>query len=62
LAGIIRAKDMPYQRKIYVPEDKKSAPTINIAGISAIRMHYNLKRPENKIFSTSLYEIDQLLA
>ncbi len=53
---------MPYQRKIYVPEDKKSAPTINIAGISAIRMHYNLKRPENKIFSTSLYEIDQLLA
>ncbi len=53
---------MPYQRKIYIPEDKKSAPTINIARISAIEMHYNLKRPENEIFSTSLYEINQLLA
>ncbi len=58
LAGIIRAKDMLYQRKVYIPEDKKLAPTINITGISAISIHYNLKRPENKIFSISLYEIN----
>jgi hypothetical protein len=58
LARIIRAKDIPYQRKIYIPEDKKSVPMINITGINATRIHYNLKRPENKIFSTSLYEIN----
>jgi hypothetical protein len=58
LARIIRAKDILYQRKVYIPEDKKLAPIINITGISAISIYYNLKRPKNKIFSTSLYKIN----
>ena len=35
--------------------------TINIKKIGAIGFYYNLRKKENKFFSTSLYEIDCLI-
>ena len=37
-------------------------PVVNIAQISATGFHFNLYRPENEVFQTSLYEIDKILA
>jgi hypothetical protein len=34
---------------------------IDIAAISALGMHYNLRAESNKVFVTSLYEIDRIL-
>ena len=36
-------------------------PIVNIAGISGIDMHYNLRQSDNEAFTTSLYEINSLL-
>ena len=36
-------------------------PTIDIAEIGAAAFHFNLRRPDNEFFTTSLYEIDRLL-
>jgi hypothetical protein len=61
LASIIRPVDTPYQKRPYVERKPVEAPTIEIAGISSIGMHYNLRQPENEAFTTSLYKIDSLL-
>jgi hypothetical protein len=64
LAGTIRVKETsPYKKKPF-PASCPSATqqqTIDIAAVSAIGFHYNLRVPENKAFTTSLYEIDRLL-
>jgi hypothetical protein len=43
LAGIVRPVDIPYQRRPYVERKPVEAPAIEIAGISSIGMHYNLR-------------------
>jgi len=40
---------------------REPLPTIDIAHISATGFHFNLYRPENEVFQTSLYEIDRIL-
>lgn len=39
----------------------KSNHQIDIAEISAVGFHFNLRQPANEFFSTSLYEIDRIL-
>ena len=34
---------------------------INISLISAAAFHFNLRRPQNKLFSISLYDINRLI-
>ena len=34
---------------------------VNIAVISAIAFHFNIYRKDNKVFTTSLYEINQII-
>ena len=34
---------------------------VNIAAISAIAFHFNIYRKDNKVFTTSLYKIDQII-
>ena len=40
---------------------RENLPAIDIAQISATGFHFNLYRPENEVFYTSLYEIDRIL-
>jgi transposase InsO family protein len=63
LAGTVRVKETPYKKKPF-PASPPSAPqqqTIDIAAVSAIGFHYNLRVPENEAFTTSIYEIDRVL-
>jgi predicted aspartyl protease len=63
LAGITRVKEPPYKKKPF-PANQPSASekqTIDIAAISAIGIHYNLRVPSNEAFTTSIYEIDRIL-
>ena len=34
---------------------------VNIAVISTIAFHFNIYRKDNKVFTTSLYKIDQII-
>jgi hypothetical protein len=36
-------------------------PTVDIAAISAIAFHFNIYRRDNKVFITSLYEINRII-
>ena len=40
---------------------QESLPAMDITQISATGFHFNLYRPENEVFSISLYEIDRLI-
>lgn len=64
LVGTIRVKETsPYKKKPF-PARRPSATqqqTIDIAAVSAIGLHYNLRVPENEAFTTSLYEIDRII-
>jgi transposase InsO family protein len=59
LQGIEKCKHVPYRKKPFqpLPEPYK----VDIASIHAVGLHLNMKRPENEIFGTSLYEIDRIL-
>lgn len=48
----------PQRRRLTTRE---MLPIIDIAHISATGFHFNLYRPENEVFQTSLYEIDRIL-
>ena len=63
LSGVIRPEIPPYRKRPYpkATETSASLVTIDIAGISAEGMHYNLRPADNEVFTTSLYEIDQLI-
>ncbi len=62
LAGIVRPKPTPYQKKPYQPSNAQTKEhMVDIAAISALGMHYNLRTDKNEAFSTSLYEIDRIL-
>ena len=37
-------------------------PAVDIATISAIVFHFNIYRRDNEVFTTSLYEIDWIIA
>jgi len=52
----------PYKKKPFPkPKDEFKPVAVNIAAISANCMHFNMKREENEAFTTSLYEIDQIM-
>jgi transposase InsO family protein len=63
LAGIVRVKETPYKKKPFPASQPRSSQkqTIDIAAISAIGIHYNLRVPSNEAFTTSIYEIDRIL-
>ena len=62
LSGRVLAWLPPYEKK---PFPKQPSPsqvhTIDIAAISALGCHYNMRRSENEIFTISLYKIDCIL-
>ena len=51
----------PTQSRTRRTTSQNNLLTIDIAQISATGFHFNLYRPENEIFQTSLYEIDRIL-
>ena len=59
LHGIERPTELPYQRKPFQPPP--SPYRVDIASIHLTGMYLNMKRPENEVFGTSLYEIDWIL-
>ena len=62
LASIVRPKLIPYQKKLYQPlKAQTKEHMVNIATISALGIHYNLRTNKNKAFSTSLYKINYIL-
>jgi hypothetical protein len=61
LTGVVRLKDVPYKKRPWVEKEQLVKPIIDITGINAIGMHYNLRPFDNEAFITSLYEIDSLL-
>ena len=61
LKGIQPIKPRLYIKKPYQELSKKVLLVIDIAAISSIAFHYNIKRADNKVFNTSLYEIDYIL-
>jgi hypothetical protein len=62
LLGKTTIQLLRYRKKPYEPpKDLKPEPVVDIAAISAIGYHYNMRRKENEAFTTSLYEIDRLL-
>jgi hypothetical protein len=62
LQGIGRKETKLKLRQKPSTESKaRQSQTIDICGISAEAFQLNLRRKENTFFTTSLYEIDQLL-
>jgi hypothetical protein len=61
LDGAIRPKLALYKKKPYPKIVQIKEHTIDIATISALGMHYNLRIKENEAFITSLYEIDWII-
>jgi hypothetical protein len=59
LHGVERPLVTPYQKKPFQP--LPSPYQVDIAAIHLTGMHLNMKRPENEIFGTSLYDIDRIL-
>jgi hypothetical protein len=59
LCSIKRPIDAPYQKKLFqlLPLPYQ----VDITVIYLTRIYLNIKRPENEIFGTSLYEIDWIL-
>jgi len=57
LRGTPNSPPKPRIRRI----TQESLPVIDITQISATGFHFNLYRPENEVFSISLYEIDRLI-
>ena len=55
---------MPVPRKplkSHTPLLSRDPPTVDIAAISAIAFYFNIYRKDNKVFITSLYEIDRII-
>ncbi|RKF55758.1 hypothetical protein GcC1_201006 [Golovinomyces cichoracearum] len=50
----------PKQKSLFM--SSKKTPKINIAAISGPALHFNGKRSENEIFTTSIHELDVLIA
>ena len=63
LAGLVHPPLAPYKKRPYPtpPSEDTVGRIIDIAAISAIGMHYNLRPQSNEAFTTSLYEIDRLI-
>jgi predicted aspartyl protease len=59
LHGIEEPPELPYQKKAFQPTPVPYR--VDIASIHLTGIHLNMKRPENEIFGTSLYEIDRIL-
>ena len=60
LTNTVRLKMKLYKKKIYIeaPQGQSKPQTIDIAAISAIGIHFNMKVLENEVFITSFHEID----
>jgi hypothetical protein len=56
LAGTVRVKETPYKKKPFTASQLYASQkqTIDIAAISAIGIHYNLRVPANEAFTTSI--------
>ena len=55
-----KTASQPYQKKPYQPPPDP-LQHVSISAIHAYHMHTYLKRPDNEMFTTSLYEIDRIL-
>ena len=47
--------------KSYIPPLSHNPPAVDITIISTIAFHFNIYRRDNKVFTTSLYKIDQII-
>ena len=47
--------------KLYTPPLPRDSPAVDIAAISAIAFYFNIYRKDNKVFITSLYEINRII-
>ena len=47
--------------KFYIPPLLYNSFAVNIAVISAIAFHFNIYQRDNKVFTTSLYKINQII-
>ena len=56
-----RPLERPSKPRIRRTAVKEVLSTIDITHISTTDFHFNLYRPENEVFQTSLYEIDRIL-
>jgi RNase H-like domain found in reverse transcriptase/Reverse transcriptase (RNA-dependent DNA polymerase)/Integrase zinc binding domain/Integrase core domain/Retroviral aspartyl protease len=67
LQGLRQELTKPIRRQLtsdnrrLMSADQPVLSRVDIAEISAVGFHYNLRQPENKFFVTSLYEIDREL-
>ena len=48
--------------KLYTPPLPRDSPIVDITAISAIAFYFNIYRKDNKVFITSLYEIDRIIS
>jgi len=48
--------------RLWTPLLLHDTPIVDIAAISAIGFHFNIYRKNNKVFTTSLYKINRIIA
>ena len=56
----IRTLPLPYKKKLYVPEEKNEY-AVDISSISAYAIDHNLRDSGYEAFTTSIYEVNQIL-
>jgi hypothetical protein len=64
LARVLPKTTSIYRQKLYpklISKVDTKPVTVNIAAISAVDSHFQIRRKENKTFLTSIYEIDRIL-
>src|SRR5882762_4835833 len=61
LKGVITTSLPRKPLRFYTPPLLRDPPIVDIAAISAIVFHFNIYRRDNKVFITSLYEINQII-
>jgi hypothetical protein len=62
LASIVRSEPRSKRSSVPALRPRAKAPSIELAAISALGMHFNLRATDNKAFTTSLYKIDRILS
>src|SRR6267378_4711605 len=61
LKGVITTSLPRKPLRSYIPPLLRDPPIVDIAAISAIVFHFNIYRRDNKVFITSLYEINWII-
>src|SRR6266702_1989801 len=62
LKGVITMSLPQKPQKSCTPPLSRDPPTVDIAAISAIAFHFNMYKRDNEVFTTSLYEINWIIA